>query len=140
MLIDELKKRMFAAMKANRSVEKEILRTCIGEVTRAGEDATDERVTAALRKLVKSNEETLKVASDPAQIEALQQELSVLRELLPRAPSVDELVAMLAPVADAIRGAAGDGPATGVAMKFLKSSQVSAEGPAVAQAVRTLRS
>jgi uncharacterized protein YqeY len=139
MLIDQLKQRMFAAMKANRVLEKEILRTCIGEITRTGEDATDERVVHALRKVIKSNEETIKLSTDAAQAEALAQEIAVMREFLPKTPNADELVALLAPVADGIRAAKGDGPATGVAMKFLKASSISAEGPDVAQAVRNLR-
>ena len=63
MLIDQLKQRMFQAMKSGDTVEKEVLRTAIGEVTRSGEDATDERVTQVLKKLVKSNQETLAATS-----------------------------------------------------------------------------
>ena len=52
MLIDQVKQRMFQAMKSGNVVEKEILRTAIGEVTRTGDEVTDERLVAVLRKLV----------------------------------------------------------------------------------------
>jgi uncharacterized protein YqeY len=139
MLIDQLKQRMFAAMKANDSVQKEIFRTCIGEITRTGEDATDERVMQALRKVIKANEETIKLSVDPAQANTLKREITLMRDFLPKAPSADELVTLLQPVAADIRAAKADGPATGIAMKFLKASSISAEGPDVAQAVKSLR-
>jgi uncharacterized protein YqeY len=139
MLIDQIKQRMFQAMKSGDTVEKEVLRTAIGEVTRSGEDATDERVTQVLKKLVKSNQETLGATSSAEQRRDLEREIAVLETFLPKAPSADELVALLAPVADAIRGAAGPGPAMGVAMKFLKGANVAAESRDVQAAIAELR-
>ena len=139
MLIDQVKQRMFQAMKSGDTVEKEVLRTAIGEVTRSGEDATDERVTQVLKKLVKSNQETLGATSSAEQRRDLEREIAVLETFLPKAPSAAELVAMLAPVADAIRAAAGPGPAMGVAMKFLMGANVSAEARDVQAALAELR-
>jgi len=139
MLIDQVKQRMFQAMKSGDTVEKEVLRTAIGEVTRSGEDATDERMTQVLKKLVKSNQETLAATSSPAQRQDLEREIAVLESFLPKAPSAAELVAILTPVADAIRAAAGPGPAMGVAMKFLKGANVAAEARDVQAALAELR-
>jgi uncharacterized protein YqeY len=139
MLIDQLKQKMFAAMKASNTLEKEILRTCIGEITRTGDDPTDERVVQTLRKVIKGNEETLKLSADTAQNESLKQEIAIMREFLPKTPSADELVTLLAPVADGIKAAKADGPATGIAMKFLKTSAITAESADVTEAVRKLR-
>ena len=139
MLIDQVKQRMFQAMKSGDTVEKEVLRTAIGEVTRSGEDATDERVTQVLKKLVKSNQKTLAAASSAEQRRDLEREIAVLETFLPKAPSAAELVALLAPVADAIRAAAGPGPALGVAMKFLKGANVAAESRDVQAALAELR-
>lgn len=139
MLIDELKKRMFAAMKANNTVEKELYRTAVGEITRTGEEATDERVLGVLKKMVKSNEETMNLVKDEAQLAVLKQELALLESFVPKGLSVDDLVALLAPVADAIRGAGNDGQATGVAMKHIKTTGAAVEGKAVAAAVKQLR-
>jgi len=139
MLIDQIKQRMFQAMKAGSTVEKEILRTAIGEVTRSGDDPTDERVTQVLKKLVKSNQETLGASTNPDQQRDLAQEIAVLEAFLPKAPSAAELVALLAPVADAIRAAAGPGPAMGVAMKHLKAQGIAAESKDVQAALGELR-
>src|SRR5690606_6957998 len=59
MLVDEIKAAMFKAMKAGYTIKKEVLRTALGEATATGETADDARMTGVLRKLVKSNEETL---------------------------------------------------------------------------------
>lgn len=139
MLIDQIKERMFKAMKAGAAIEKEILRTAIGEVTRTGEEASDERVTQVLRKLVKANQETLRSATDAAQRASLEQEIKVLEEFLPRARGVPELVELLGPAAAEIRAAAGPGPALGAAMKFLKTKAVSADAGDVRAAVTQLR-
>jgi uncharacterized protein YqeY len=139
MLIDQVKQRMFQAIKSGDTIEKEVLRTAIGEVTRSGEDATDERVTQVLKKLVKSNQETLAAASSEEQRRDLTREIAVLETFLPKAPSASELLERLAPVADAIRAAAGPGPAMGVAMKFLKGLGIAAESRDVQAALAELR-
>ena len=143
MLTEDIKQRMFAAMKAGRIVEKEILRVALGEITtaeaRGGAPFTDADVQAILRKLCKGNEETLAVAEDPARRAALEEELGVLRSLLPATLDVDAIVAALAPVTEPIRGAKNDGQATGIAMKHLKASGAVVDGKDVAAAVAKLR-
>lgn len=139
MLIDQVKQRMFQAMKANQTLEKEVLRTVIGEVTRSGDDPTDERVLGVLKKLVKSNQETLAAATDAEQKKTLEREIEVLQTFLPATPGPEQLCALLVPTADAIRAAAGPGPAMGIAMKFLKSANVTAESRDVQAAIAELR-
>lgn len=144
MLLDEIKARMFRAMKEKREVEKEILRVAVGEITtdaaRPGRKGDDAEATAIVRRLQKSVEETLATVQDDAQHATLQQELEILASLLPKALGLDEIVAALAPVAEAIRAASGDGPATGIAMKHLKGAGVTADGKLVSEAVRRVRS
>ncbi len=140
MLIDEMKQRMFAAMKAKNVVEKEILRTAIGEITRTGEDASDEKVLAVLKKMTKSCQDTLELTADDAQQEVIRQEIAILAAFGPKTLSVEEIVAELGVVADQIRAAGNDGQATGVAMKHLKSTGANAGGKDVAVAVKQLRS
>ena len=143
MLLDEIKARMFKAMKAGAVVEKEILRVAVGEITtdqaREGRKGTDEESLAILKKLVKSNEESLGVVEDPEKRAVLEEETRVLSAFLPKSLGVDEIVLALAPVADAIRAAANDGQATGVAMKHLKSSGASVGGKDVGAAVKKIR-
>lgn len=141
-LLDDIKRRMMAAMKAGNVVEKEVLRTALGELTM--QDArgllkSDDDSAAIVRKLLKSNEETLGLATDPAQRETLAAEIAVLRSLLPATLDVAGIVAALAPVHDAIRAAKSDGQATGVAMKHLKSTGASVDGKDVTEAVKQLR-
>lgn len=143
MLVDEIKARMFQAMKAGSTVEKEILRVAMGEITteaaRPDRKGDDDETRAILRKLVKSNEETLGATQDPAQQATLRAEIEVLKTFLPKALGMDEIVAALAPVADELKAAPNDGQATGVAMKHLKALGESVNGKDVSAAVRQLR-
>ena len=143
MLLDEIKRQMMAAMKAHDTVRKEILRVALGELSmaaeRAGGTLADEPVQGILRKLVKSNQDTLALTADPAQQETLRKEIAVLEELLPKTLDADGIVARLAPVRDAVRAAANDGQATGVAMKHLKTTGAVVQGKDVGDAVRRIR-
>jgi uncharacterized protein YqeY len=142
-LLDQLKARMFQAMKAGNDVEKEILKVAIGEITteaarpeRKGDDA---EAQAVLKKLVKSNEETLAVSQDEPQKQALRTEIQVLLSFLPKTLGVPEIIAALAPVSEAVKAATNDGQATGVAMKHLKSLGAEVNGKDVSAAVRQIR-
>jgi uncharacterized protein len=144
MLIDEIKARMFKAMKAGSIVEKEILRVAMGELTteaaRPGRTGSDEEAQAILRKLIKSNEESLATVVDEAQKQVLRQEIEVLAAFLPKSLSVDEIVSALAPALEAIKAAGNDGQATGVAMKHLKAAGAVVSGKDVTEAVKRVRS
>lgn len=143
MLLDEIKARMFKAMKAGDTVEKEILRVAVGEITtdaaRVGRAGSDEEATAILRKLVKSNEESIAASADDDQKATLRRENEILASLLPKSLGADEIAAALAPVLDAVKSAGNDGQATGVAMKHLKSIGASVNGKDVSEAVKRVR-
>jgi uncharacterized protein YqeY len=146
-LVDTLRKQALEAMKAKDAVATTILRLAQSEVQasqeRAGRPLTADEEFAVIRKLVKSNDETLAAsANDPAKAAesaTLTRENQLLTELLPKGLSTAELEGHLAAVKDAIRAAANDGQATGVAMKHLKSLGVGASGTDVAVAVKALR-
>lgn len=143
MLLDEIKARMFQAMKAGQTTEKEILRVAVGEITteaaRPGRLGSDEESSAVLRKLIKSNEESLAAVEDDERRTVLKREIEVLSEFLPKSLGEDAVVDALVPVADAVRAAKNDGQATGVAMKHLKSVGANVDGKIVAAAVKRLR-
>lgn len=139
-LAAEIKKSMFAAMKAKNVVEKEILRVAMGEITRSGDEPSDEEVQALLRKLIKSNREALESASDEEQKTTLNAEIASLQKFLPQALSVEQIVEALSGVADGIKSAPNQGPAMGLAMKTLKSSGAEADSADVAKAVAKIRS
>lgn len=138
MLIDELKTRMFAAMKAKDEVAKEAYRTAIGEVTKTGETATDERVIQAVRKMLKANVDTLEHVS-LTERERLLRESALLEELLPKGLDAAALAALLEPHRAALLAAGNAGQATGIAMKALKAAAVVVDGKLVGEAVRALR-
>ena len=142
-LLDQIKARMFAAMKSGNVTEREILKVAMGEITteaarpnRKGDDAETEGI---LRKLVKSNEESIEASQDETQKAQLRAEIEVLNTFLPKSLGVAEIVAALAPVADAVKAAGNDGQATGVAMKHLKTLGAIVNGKDVSAAVRQLR-
>jgi uncharacterized protein YqeY len=143
-LLDQIKARMFQAMKAGNTIEKEILKVAMGEITtdaaRPGRKGDDAEAQALLKKLVKSNEETFAVSQDEAQKQTLRTEIEVLLAFLPKPLGVPEVVAALAPVAEAVKAAGNDGQATGVAMKHLKSLGAEVNGKDVSAAVRQMRS
>jgi uncharacterized protein YqeY len=142
-LLDQIKARMFAAMKSGNVTEREILKVAMGEITtdaaRVGRKGDDDEAQAILKKLVKSNEETIEASQDETQKAQLKAEIAVLADFLPKSLGVAEIVASLAPVAEAVKAAGNDGQATGVAMKHLKSLGAVVNGKDVSAAVRQLR-
>jgi uncharacterized protein YqeY len=140
---EEVKRRMMAAMKSGDVVEKEILRVLRGELdtaeSRQDGPLTQEASEKIVRKLIKSNEETLQLAQGDEQRETLTREIAILLGFLPKLPSAEEIAVKLGEVADQIKAAGNDGQATGIAMKHLKSLGVAVDGKSVAQAVKSLR-
>jgi uncharacterized protein YqeY len=143
MLIDQIKARMFQAIKSGALVEKEILRVAVGEISteaaRPGRQGNDEEAMAILRKLLKSNEETLASTTDAEKRAVLVQEMEILATYLPKSLSLDEIVQALAPVAAQIKAAGSDGQATGIAMKQLKAGALVVNGKDVSLAIKELR-
>jgi uncharacterized protein YqeY len=142
MLKAEIQSRIRAAMKARRTVEREILGVALGEIqtaeARKGE-LTEEETASFVKKLIKSNRETIEAGPDAARKTVLEEEIAILETLLPKAMGTDEIVAALAGVSDGIRGASNDGQATGIAMKTLKAQGATVDGKAVAEAVKRMR-
>jgi uncharacterized protein YqeY len=142
-LLDQIKAQMFAAMKSGNVTEREILKVAMGEITtdaaRVGKKGDDEETLVILKKLVKSNEESIEASQDEAQKAQLRAEIEVLNAYLPKSLGVADIVAALAPVAEAVKAAGNDGQATGVAMKHLKTLGAVVNGKDVSAAVRQLR-
>ena len=142
-LAEQIKQRLTDAMRRRETVEKEILRLALGEIQsvqeREGRTLSDADAGKLLRKLVKSNEETIQ-ATDKAEVrEQLNKENQILLAFLPQALGPEQIIAALADVAEQVAAAGNDGQATGVAMKHLKSVGAVVEGRDVATAVRSLR-
>jgi len=144
MLTDQIRERVKQAMRSGDTVEKSVLRVALGEIqteeSRSGKTLDDDAVVALLRKLVKSNQDTLAAGPQPERQQILERENEILQSLLPQTLSAESIQAALEPVRDAVLAAKGDGQATGVAMKHLKSVGASVTGKDVAEAVRSMRS
>jgi uncharacterized protein len=143
MLADEIRRRLREAMRARDALAKDVLRVALGEIesatARQAGELPEADAEALVRKLVKSDREVLAASDRPEQQERLRAEIALLEDLLPRTLDVDDVVRALGPVADAVRAAPGDGPATGIAMKHLKAAGAAVQGKDVAEAVRRLR-
>lgn len=143
-LVDDVRAQMIQAMKDKDQPRRDILRVALGDMesteTRQGSAVTDEQALKIIRKLVKSNQETIAAKDDPETKATLANEIAILETLLPKSLSVEDIVGALADQADAIRAAGNDGQATGVAMRHLKQSGASVQGKDVSEAVRIIRS
>jgi uncharacterized protein len=144
MLKDAIRKRITDAMKSKRDVEKEVLRVALGEIqaaeNRAGKDLPDEEAHKIIRKLIKSNSETLAVADRPEMKTKLETENQVLESLLPQRWDLAAIVAALGSIENELKAAKSDGQATGLAMKLLKTHDAPVDGKDVAEAVKQVRS
>lgn len=143
MLVEDLKKRAAEAVKAQDTVARDVLRLALGEIqmaeARKNAPLGDDEATAIVRKLLKSNEETLGLESDATRAAQLRRENEILTALLPASLTPDQITELLAAQADAIRAAKSDGQATGVAMKHLKATGANASGADVTLAVKKIR-
>jgi uncharacterized protein YqeY len=144
MLVDEIKKRVALAVKQGDTVTRDVLRLALGEIqtaeARKNAPLADEEANGALRKLIKSNEETLgALPADDSRVSALKKEVEVLTSLLPAQLSVAQIVEALSAQSAAIKAANNDGQATGIAMKHLKSTGAAVGGADVTAAVKQIR-
>ncbi len=144
MLVDELKKKIAAAMKAGDAVARDVLRVALGEIqtaeARKNAPLTADEVAQTLRKLVKSNEETLAaLPAGDARAEAIRHELAALGAVLPAQLTPEQIAEQLAPLRDAIKAAGNDGQATGIAMKHLKAAGAAVNGKDVGAAIKLIR-
>ena len=146
-MMDTLKAKLLEMRKAQRAVELTVLQVVLGEASqaeaRSGTRPTDDEVEKIIRKTMLGNTETMGLMEkQPGREEArakLATENAFLQTLLPATMSEDAIVAALADIADAIKGAKNDGAATGAAMKHLKAKNLKALGDAVSAAVKRLR-
>lgn len=143
MLIDDIKQQVTQAMRDKDTARRDLLRVVLGELqtaaARTGDAMSDEEAQRIIRKMVKSTQEMIELSDRPAAVEQAKAEMVILESLLPKTLSIDEIVAALAPVRDAVLSAGSDGQATGVAMKHLKSTGAAVEGKDVGAAVKQMR-
>ena len=141
-VVGTLKARAAEAMKAKDAAAVSILRLALGEIqtaeARTNKAVSDEEAVAIVRKIVKSNDETMGHSEGEARA-ALERENHILLSVLPATLGPAQIAELLAPVVEAVRAAKNDGQATGIAMKHLKASGASVQGNDVTLAVKQLR-
>jgi len=146
-LLETLKEKLTECRRAGRHTEMAVLQVVLGDAStleaRSGKKPSDEEVEKIIRKVMVGNQETMGLMQQKGMggdaYAKLSAENAFLQGLLPQTLSVDEIVAELAAVADAVKGAKNDGQATGAAMKHLKGKGLRVLGEDVAQAVKRLR-
>lgn len=144
MLIDTLRKEARNALLAKDELKKSILRVVIGEidtiVTRENKELTDERVVSIIRKVITSNEETIKAGGDK---EKLTLENSILFSFLPKTLSLDEIEAFFlngdGPHFERIQDAKTEGQAIGIAMKEIKAAGLPVLSSDVVTVIKAIR-
>jgi hypothetical protein len=148
-MLETLKDKLTECRRAGKPVEMGVLQVVLGDASmieaRTGKKASDEEIEKLIRKVMLGNQETLTILQQRSMTSSenfakLTTENAYLSALLPKTLSIDEIVAQLADVADAVKGAKNDGQATGVAMKHLKNKQLKVLGDDVSAAVKRMRS
>ena len=129
----QLKQLISVAAKENNTTSRDILRLILGQIQT--ESATkllsEDQKLSIVRKLIKSNEITLAaMAETPKEnwnqewqdnANKLNQEIELLKSLLPQTWTLEQLSEFFAYHKEAVRAAKTEGAAIGVAMKLLKA-------------------
>lgn len=146
MLIQKIKDQLLDARKSRNELVKNVLSVVLGDIqsqeSRPGQkELTDQQIEKIIQKLIKANMETMeasiKLGSD---CEKLNSENKILKDLLPRACTREEIVAFLNDHKEIIKSASSDGQATGVTIKLLFAIEGSKDGKLVAEIVKEIRS
>ncbi len=138
--VENLRERIKAA--PFQSEEKTTLRNLLGEIQQleAKSKITDEICLGLVKKAIAANVETLGyLAESDLRRKPLLEENTLLGNLLPSYLTEAQIVERLQSHVEAIRAAKGEGPATGMAMKILKTENAAIEGETVRKAVLSLR-
>ena len=141
-LKQKLRDNVAASIKQGNALERNLLRTVIGEVQRkeAKVELTDEQVVAVIKKMRASNLETMeKLGAGTVGAERLAEENVILEDYIPKTMSVEQIAEALREICTKLVGAPNDGPATGMAVGFLKKQGLTAEGKDVVQVVKKMR-
>ena len=145
MILAKVEDAIQISMKGN-ATHRNFLRLIKSELqtaeARQNKSLTEEQEANILKKMLKSNEETLGllgVRADDARYVALLEENEILKAFLPIIASIEDVKAALAPVLDQIKSAKSDGQAIGIAMKTLKEVKLVIDGNIVKEIVAELR-
>jgi uncharacterized protein YqeY len=142
-MIEILKEKIKESRKENNKQSLSILTTLLGEIqlesSRKNKELNNKDCESIVKKFIKSNNETLEYISpneDSTDFLSLKYENIILESLLPKTLSQKEISeTLIKHCLDAIIGAKNKGQAMGIAMKTLKSLNLSVNGKDVEEAV-----
>ncbi len=144
-MLDILKVRIKDAMRAGRSLERDILKLVVSEIEmlasskqQAMKPVSEDQVHSLIRKIIEGNNITLAVGPN----EKLTQENEILTALVPVLLTQEQILELLnadTAVIEQIRAAKDEKPATGIGVRLLKSKGVKFSGSDVAEVVKELR-
>lgn len=148
MIIDNIKESIKDGMKAKATDKVALLRLVVGSVQQDA-DESDAAVEKIIRKLIKSNKETIDAITEQALKDAesgtpvvsdevikLVTENGVLESFISKTMSVDEIAEFITKEGIDITG--NEGKAMGAVMKALKSAGLTAQGVDVKLAIKKL--
>ncbi|AMV39726.1 GatB/YqeY domain-containing protein [Planctomyces sp. SH-PL62] len=129
-IVQKMRSQLGPAMKARDAAKTAFLRYWIAQLTLAtGDEMADADAIKKMRSVLKEAKSGVTTFTAD--------EVERLREWVPASLAPDQIVELLAPVADPIRAAPKDGMALGIAMKALAGRTVETED--VKAAVASLR-
>lgn len=139
-IYEDMKSRVILAMKEKNDVHKNIMRVVLAEI-QAQENkygkvqGDDEKIMNIIRKVVQSNNETLKaLQKDDTRVSILTEENAVLAGFLPKTLSVDEIREVLAKE----EFPDNEGKAIGVAIRVCKLQGLNVLNSDVATVVKEI--
>lgn len=146
LLIDQLKQDSMKMLKSGDKDTSNLYRLVLGQAQQL-EDQSDDKVYGIIRKMIKSNKETLKLMEEDGNFSEswnekagiLAKENITLKLLLPQALSSEEIESFVVENNLDIKGAKSDGQAVGMIMKSTKEKGLSVEAATVKLVVSNLR-
>lgn len=138
--IDSLRAKLKEAILSRNTIERDAIRVVIAEAERGNIDAVK-----AVKKVLEANLEVLRVARhlEEERVKRLNEENSVLKALLPKMLSQEEIEAALlnsdGNEFEQIRDAKAVGLAMGIAMKFCQKGKLMVESADVSAVVKKIR-
>ena len=124
-IVQRMRAKLPESMKARDAVQTQFLRYWIAQLTLGdGTEVADDVAVKKMRGVLKE--------AKGGQTTFTPDELSLIAQWVPASLSADQIAALLAPVADAIKAAPKDGMAMGIAMKALAGQTVDSDDVKVA--------
>jgi uncharacterized protein YqeY len=141
MILDNIRASIKDGMKSKAADKVALLRLVVGTVQQDG-DESDSAVEKIIRKLIKSNKETIDMVTQSLEPGAqvsdettkLISEIGILETFIPQTMTVEDIISFI--TKENIDVSSNDGKAMGAVMKALKTSGLTVQGADVKLAIQ----